>query len=119
MEGLNLVSTRRLGDNLVLLSPLVGEDLKNMIDGAKEWLTEIFEYIVPWSLEQATGNQKVRIHVVGILLHIWNPQCFKNMVEIMGEMLSVDEDTLNMTNLEYARVLIHTFFTKIFAQPDV
>ena len=76
MEGLNLVSTRRLGDNLVLLSPLVGEDLKNMIDGAKEWLKEIFEYIVPWSLEQATGNQKVRIHVVGILLHIWNPQCF-------------------------------------------
>ncbi|KAG5036008.1 hypothetical protein JHK87_010918 [Glycine soja] len=58
MEGLNLVSTR-LGDNLVLLSPLVGEDLKNMIDGAKEWLKEIFEYIVPWSLEQATGNQKM------------------------------------------------------------
>lgn len=70
MEGLKLVIVRHLKDNTIFFSALTNVDLRELLDIVKEWLSEVFVFIEPWSLEQIPANKVLWLRLIGVSLHV-------------------------------------------------
>ena len=95
-----------MGGNCVLLS---GEDailIKKTIDENKEWFESIFESITPWEKDFMVSKKFVWAHIRGLPLNLWSRHSLESIVSMVGTLVEIDKDTLEMEELEFARVLI-------------
>jgi len=106
LTGFNFIRVRFLGGNCILLS---GEDaslIKKTIDENKEWFESIFESITPWEKDFMVLEKYVWAHIRGLPLNLWSRQNLESIVSMVGTLVEIDKYTLEMEELEYARVLI-------------
>ncbi|KAI8570576.1 hypothetical protein RHMOL_Rhmol01G0045700 [Rhododendron molle] len=74
----------------------------------EKWLSRWFGEIKPWSDEVASFERIVWVICLGVPLNVWSVDTLKKIGDIYGEVLSVDEDIMEMTSFANGRILIAT-----------
>ena len=87
--GMNSVRVRYMRDNLVLLTPHEGENMEELINLNKEWFESVFQNIEPWSPELVAGHKIVWVRCYGLLLSLWNKDCFSKVVGEVTTLVSI------------------------------
>jgi len=95
-----------LGDNLVMLTPRVGESLEVLIKLNKAWFDSVFDRIDPWTENFVASHKFVRVRCYDIPITLWNKDCFSKVVGERTSLVSIDNSTLLWENLEYARLQV-------------
>ena len=107
-EGLGFVWVRYLGDKEMLLIGKEGVQLVEIINTNKDILYKEFEVIRPWGEGKLVGNRIVWMRCMGIPISLWMRDCFRKVVNTVGNVVEVDEATLAWEQLEYARIKVRT-----------
>ncbi|OIV92008.1 hypothetical protein TanjilG_20938 [Lupinus angustifolius] len=68
-KGLLTIKVHPMGGNLVLLSPLEGEDILEILKDAEGCLHKVFSSLSPWSEEVEVDFRIKWITIMGIPLH--------------------------------------------------
>ena len=105
MEGCGAIRVRYMGDNMVLLS---GNNVSEMVEENKEWLSKFFIAIEPWSPDLMPGKRLVWLRCLGIPINIWNKEGIGKVAARFGEVVMVAESSLKLDNIQYARALVRT-----------
>jgi len=71
-----MVRVRSLGDNLALLTPREGVNMKELIDLNKAWFESVFQKIEPWTEESVAEHRVVWVRSYGLPLPLWTKDCF-------------------------------------------
>jgi len=80
--------------------------IKEAIEENKEWFEEMFDTIIPWEDQFVAVDKLVWVRCRGLPLKLWNTDCFKHIAALLGTLIEVDEATLALEELEYARFKI-------------
>lgn len=72
------------------------------------WLGSWYEEINPWMGEQAKDERFVWLSCFGMPLNAWSYSTFKDIGNIWGQFLMVDENTLKESSFVRAKILIAT-----------
>jgi len=82
---------------------MVGSELKvkTNIKENKEWGEDLFDTIIPWEYH---FNKLVWVRCRELPLKLWNPECFEKLGSLLGTLVEVDDATLTLKELEYARL---------------
>ncbi|RVW98565.1 hypothetical protein CK203_032250 [Vitis vinifera] len=57
-------------------------------------------------LQVGSQTKEVWVRVVGLPLHCWSEELFKSIGDCCGGLVEVDEDTKNLSQLQWARILV-------------
>ena len=106
LGGLGYIKVKFLGGFHVLLKGENELKIKEAIEENKEWFEEMFETIIPWEEQFVAVDKLVCVRSRGLPLKLWNTDCFKHIAALMGTLVEVDEATLDLEELEYARFKI-------------
>jgi len=104
-----MVRARFLGDDLVLLSPVDGVVMDDVMKLNTAWLNNVFTSVRPWSGGSGTSHRVVWVRCYGVPLHLWNTDCFTKVIgeiSTMASLVSIDELTLSWEVVEYARLKV-------------
>ncbi|KAL8552147.1 hypothetical protein ACS0TY_001001 [Phlomoides rotata] len=94
-----------LGGDLTLLQPVHDAvEFGNLFEDLQEW----FEFIRPWKEGDISNRRLVWTKWFGVPLHAWNPKFFNLASTKFGAIMKIDDETLFMNNLYFARILIRT-----------
>ncbi|KAK2434439.1 zinc finger CCCH domain-containing protein [Trifolium repens] len=108
MEGLPHIVVTDMGRNNVLLfSPRKGE-LENLCKAKADWLCYYFKEFRPWLPSLYVDRRETWVRVLGIPLHAWGENLFKEIGRKYGEFLDFDESTASRAKLDVARLKIAT-----------
>lgn len=108
LAGMHSVRIRHLGGMLVLLTGDEGVDLMNVVkDSGDEW-KEIFEDVAPWSPSMSIDSRLLWVKCEGLPLQFWNTKSFASLVNPVGELVAIDDETLSFSRLSFARLRIRT-----------
>jgi len=91
LAGLQFISVRYLGDNLVLLTEEDDTDMKKVIEESSEWLSMVFTSLQPWTKDIASGHKIVWVRCRGIPLSLWNEKCFPLLTASVGTLIDIDK----------------------------
>ncbi|ESW04590.1 hypothetical protein PHAVU_011G108300 [Phaseolus vulgaris] len=80
--------------------------IKDAIEENKEWFEEIFDTIIPWNEQFVAVDKLVWVRCRGLPLKLWNYDCFKHRAALLGTLVEIDEATLALEEMEYARFRI-------------
>ncbi|KAG5549336.1 hypothetical protein RHGRI_014628 [Rhododendron griersonianum] len=97
---------RALGGRSVLITFQSQEVRDDLIK--HPWMERWFEGVKPWSGEPASVERFVRLSCQGVPLNGWNATTFKQIGEIWGSFVSVEEATLKDLSFANGKVLITT-----------
>ena len=106
LRGFNFIRVRYLRGNCVLLSEVDENLIKKSIVENKELFESIFESIIPWEKNFMVTEKYVWTRIRGLPLNLWSRQNLENIVSMVETLVEIDKCTLEMEELEYARVLI-------------
>jgi len=104
--GMNMFRVRPTGDNLVLLSPKDGENMKAIIKLNAEWFNSVFVSVTPWTVSSGSSHKLTWVRCYGLSLPLWNRDCFAKLIGLVAlsaALISVDKATESWETLEYAR----------------
>lgn len=85
-------------------------DLLQMLTEGKEKLDSWFSWLRPWeiAMEMSRPGRLVWISIEGIPLHAWTESTFQRIAKEFGEIMEVEELTLQRVQTHLARVCIST-----------
>ncbi|ESW30479.1 hypothetical protein PHAVU_002G156300 [Phaseolus vulgaris] len=106
LGGLGFIKVKFLGGFHVLLKGENEMTIKEAIEENKEWFEEIFDTIIPWNEQFVAVDKLVWVRCRGLPLKLWNYDCFKHIAALLGTLVEIDEATLALEEMEYARFRI-------------
>ena len=106
LGGLGFIKVKFLGGFHVLLKGENEMTIKDAIEENKEWFEEIFDTIIPWNEQFVAVDKLVWVRCRGLPLKLWNYDCFKHITALLGTLVEIDEATLALEEMEYARFII-------------
>jgi len=106
LGGLGYIKVKYLGGFHVLLKGKNETNIKEAIEENKEWFEEMIDTIIPWEEQFVAVDKLVWVRCRGLPLKLWNSECFKHITALLGTLVEVDEATLALEKLEYARFKI-------------
>ncbi|GAU51063.1 hypothetical protein TSUD_300050 [Trifolium subterraneum] len=116
--GISTVKIIPMGGGKVFIHPVEDGDLRELIKDADEFFNLWFVKIKEWKPKETTLDRAVWIRVYGVPIHASKEEYFKLMVESLGEVIIVDEETYHKRRFDYARVLIRTLSSLYINQID-
>ncbi|KAG5537241.1 hypothetical protein RHGRI_024627 [Rhododendron griersonianum] len=105
---------RALGGRSVLVTFQTQEERNALIKGP--WMERWFESAKPWSGDQASYERFAWLGCQGMPLNAWDHSSFKQIGELWGHFISVDEETLRDLSFAQGKILIATEETKKIEQ---
>ncbi|GLT97296.1 hypothetical protein SLE2022_148690 [Rubroshorea leprosula] len=108
MEGYFTCRLRAMGGKLVLLECEDKEELRDLVQGAPDWLGQWFLEVKPWSPPMVANERFVWMRCQGAPLHAWGPEFFENMAVAWGKFICLDDSTSKKRRFDIARFLIST-----------
>ncbi|KAL4296849.1 hypothetical protein GQ457_12G019510 [Hibiscus cannabinus] len=98
LEGFTVM---RMAGSVVLLMFADTEKRRSVIENGclDPWL----ENLTDWSSEFRLPNRRVWLSVLGVPIHAWSTETFKNIVGLWGELVQVDVETLVPSTFERCR----------------
>ncbi|KAK8472198.1 hypothetical protein PHAVU_002G142300, partial [Phaseolus vulgaris] len=106
LGGLGYIKVKFLGGFHVLLKGENELKIKEGIEENKAWFEEMFDTIIPWEEQFVAVDKLVWVRCRGLPLKLWNTDCFKHIAALLGTLIEVDEATMALEELEYARFKI-------------
>lgn len=106
LEKVHDVQIKAIGGRYVVIT-FANEGTRDRII-KESWVMKWFEEIKPWNGEQAKEERFVWISCFGMPLSAWSSQTFKDIGNIWGDFIEVDENTLREGSYEKGRILIAT-----------
>ena len=103
LGGLSYIKVKFLGGFHVLLMGENETKVKEAIEENKEWFEDLFDTIIPWEDQFVAVDKLVWVRCRGLPLKLWNTECFKHIAALLGTLVEVDEATMTLDELEYAR----------------
>ncbi|CAL0301407.1 unnamed protein product [Lupinus luteus] len=94
-EGIFTISVHLLGEDLLLLSLLAGENVDDVFKDAGVFLSSIFSSVSPWSMDCVSDCRDVWVRFFGIPVQAWNVDLFHKIAREFGTLLVIDDDALN------------------------
>ena len=73
-----------------------------------KWLKQWLSKVVRWSVDFNCKRRDTWVYCYGVPLHAWNYETFRNIASIWGELLKVEEETLNLSNVCNGKLFIRT-----------
>jgi hypothetical protein len=108
MEGYRSISVTNMGSNMVLLRSPVAGDVEKLIRSKNECLKYYFSELKPWVPGIVAKQMEIWVQVLGIPLHIWGDEFFKQLGAKFGVFLDYDDATASRRRLDVARLKILT-----------
>ncbi|GKV03082.1 hypothetical protein SLEP1_g15450 [Rubroshorea leprosula] len=108
MEGLFSIKLRAMGAKFVLMDCDDKEELKELVESAKDWLGQWFVDVKPWSPQMVANERFVWLKCYGVPLHAWGPEFFISIANLWGNFITLDESTSSKKRFDVARILIST-----------
>lgn len=108
IEGLKYIQIRYLGDDFVLLTGPEDLDLEEALKGTDEGPDAVFDVLYPWSPLDAPDYRVTWLRCTGLPVHMWDKECFAEMVKPVGDLISIDAQTSSFSRLEFAKILVRT-----------
>ncbi|GKU89866.1 hypothetical protein SLEP1_g3943 [Rubroshorea leprosula] len=108
MEGYFSAKITPMGGNLVLISSEDEEELKYLVREGRDWLSQWFTDIRPWTPEEVAAERFTWLRCQGVPLHIWKSNFFETVACMFGKFVSLDGSTIKKSRLDVAKVLILT-----------
>jgi len=99
LGGLGYIKVKFLGGFHMLLKGENDMTIKEAIEENKDWFEEMFDFV--W-----VRSNDVWVRCRGLPLKLWNYDCFKHITALLGTLIEVDEATLALEEMEYARFRI-------------
>jgi hypothetical protein len=106
--GITTAKIIPMGGKTVFIQPLEDEDLWDLVKDAEEFFNHWFVKIKEWNPKETSSDRSIWIRVYGVPVHAWRENFFKKILECTGEVIVLDDDTLNKRRFDYARVLVRT-----------
>lgn len=97
-----------MGVSHVLLKPMEGEDLEELINDSGGFLDNWFSRIVKWLPMEVPRERYTWIRCHGIPLHAWIAEVFESIVASLGRFITLDDNTFNMKRFDMPKMLILT-----------
>lgn len=105
-EGILDVHIKSLGGRYLIMTLPNKENRDEFLQ--KKWTHLWFEQVKPWDGESAQLERFVWIRCAGMPLNAWAVSTFKDIGNLWGHFIEVDQDTQRGTSFELARILIAT-----------
>ncbi|GKV44689.1 hypothetical protein SLEP1_g51849 [Rubroshorea leprosula] len=108
MEGYFSCRLRAMGGKMLLMDCEDKEELKDLVQGASDWLGQWFSEVKPWSPSMVAKERFVWIRCQGVPMLAWGPDFFQSMAAAWGKFICVDDSTSKKRRFDVARFLIST-----------
>ncbi|GKV09903.1 hypothetical protein SLEP1_g21337 [Rubroshorea leprosula] len=99
MEGYFSCRLRAMGGKLVLMDGENKDEIKDLVEGAPEWLGQWFSEVKPWSPSMVEKERFVWIRCQGAPLHAWGPEFFEELALVWGKCICLDDSTSKKRSL--------------------
>ena len=104
------VKVMKLGEPFLLEFEDGGEAERVLNRGTRRFKDKLL-HLERWSeeagcLQVGSQTKEVWVRVVGLPLHCWSEELFKSIGDCCGGLVEVDEDTKNLSQLQWARILV-------------
>ncbi|GKU91338.1 hypothetical protein SLEP1_g5225 [Rubroshorea leprosula] len=116
MEGLFSIKLRAMGGKLVLMDYDDKEELKELVESAKDWLGQWFVNIKSWTPHMVATERFVSLKCYGVPFHAWGPDFFISIANLWGNFITLDESTSSKKRFDVARFLISTSETGLISK---
>ncbi|XWS64049.1 hypothetical protein CRYUN_Cryun06bG0153600 [Craigia yunnanensis] len=94
-----------MGDSMVLLSFESKEEMLEMLEDGKVWLSEWFFWVKPWCPKLVSYDKFVWLKLENWPLHAWCYEFFRNLGNRWGVFILVNDSTMRKMRLDTVRVL--------------
>ncbi|GKV19323.1 hypothetical protein SLEP1_g29603 [Rubroshorea leprosula] len=108
MEGYFSAKVTPMGGNLVLISGEDSEELKHLVEEGRDWLSQWFTDVRPWSPTEVATERFTWLRCQGVPLQIWKSCFFQSIACLFGKFVSIDGSTIKKSRLDVAKILILT-----------
>ncbi|GKV50537.1 hypothetical protein SLEP1_g57238 [Rubroshorea leprosula] len=116
MEGLFSIKLQAMGGKLVLMNCEDKEELKELVESAKDWLGQWFVDIKRWTPQMVATERFVWLNCYGVPLHAWGPDFFISIANLWGNFITLDESTSSKKRFDVTRFLISTSETGLISK---
>lgn len=113
LEGLLSVTLTPMGGNLVLIKVQDGAIFEEVLRNNEEEFSRWFVEIRPWNSNMVATSRSIWLKILGVPAHIWNENFFRQISQLVGSYISIDDSTRDKMRLDIARVLINTSVKEI------
>ncbi|GKV34386.1 hypothetical protein SLEP1_g42761 [Rubroshorea leprosula] len=103
MDGLFSIKLRAMGGKLVLMDCDDKEELKGLVELAKDWLGQWFVNIKHWTPQMVAKKRFVWLKCYGVPLHGWGPEFFISIANLWGNFITLNESTSSKKRFDVAR----------------
>ncbi|KAL4333280.1 hypothetical protein GQ457_07G008010 [Hibiscus cannabinus] len=104
--GFTGCSVLRAAGDVVLLLFVTAEERQSMLDRSD--LDKWFAKVLPWSPDIGFDSHSVWLSVLGVPMQFWSQDTFRNVAQLWGSLVRLDESTVDPKSFEQARLLIET-----------
>jgi len=71
-----------------------------------QWWRALFTSVSRWLPHVVAKQRHIWLRFYGLPMHVWDEQSFKKLGALFGEFLDFDDDTINLSRLDMARLLV-------------
>ena len=101
----------RIGGPLLLIEFKNKEKADKVLLRGNRWFTESILHLDRWDPKVGCSQngeraKSVWVRVVGLPLHFWSQEAFRKIGDCCGGFIAVDENTANLKELRWARLLV-------------
>ncbi|KAK8590340.1 hypothetical protein V6N13_057233 [Hibiscus sabdariffa] len=104
--GFTGCSVMRAAGEVVLLLFVTEEEHQSVLDRSD--LDRWFVKVLPWSPDISFDSRSVWLSVLGVPMQFWSQDTFRNIAQLWGSLVRLDESTMDPKSFEQARLLIET-----------
>ena len=97
-----------LGADKVFLRLLDDGDVSRLLSEAAEFFNNFFSKPVRWNKDMLFRKRGAWVRIYGVPLHAWNIDFFKLCLFDCGNLLRIDDITVDRDRFDYARILVST-----------
>ena len=102
------ISTRFLGDDMVLLIGLSEDKAQQLINSEMNGGNTLFYSLERWRSGYRSSNRVVWLQLWGFPIEAWKVDHMKQVVSTIGDVIEADEDTDDRRRLDRTRLLVRT-----------
>ncbi|KAL4378329.1 hypothetical protein GQ457_02G029540 [Hibiscus cannabinus] len=104
--GFTGCSVMRAAGDVVLMLFVMAEEHQSMLDRSD--LDRWFVKVLPWSPDIGFDSRSVWLSVLGVPMQFWSQDTFRNVAQLWGSLVRLDESMMDLKSFEQARLLIET-----------
>ena len=104
--GLGISKIRDIDKYKYLVTFSTKQDMDESLEAGRDLFLEVFDEIIPWTVEEVAVARRFWLECRGVPLHGWSNQNFRKIGEVWGNFVCCDSNTSQAESFEAAKILI-------------